>query len=95
MGRNVQIPTELWEQLCQFHLRNDELEDWEAQELWQSIEHGIRMKQEAMARRDSYSQYKTAETADQREIARQQYLDQRGVPGSFRWSQGYDQKRKK
>lgn len=95
MGRNVQIPTELWEQLCQFHLRNNELEDWEAQELWQSIEHGIRMKLEAQQRRDSYTQYKTAESADQRENARQQYLDQRGVPGSFRWSQGYDEQRRK
>lgn len=95
MGRNVQISLELWEQLCRFHLQNNELEDWEAEELWQSIEHGIRMKLEAQQRRESYSQYKTAESADQREAARQQYLDQRGVPGSHRWSQQYEEQRKK
>lgn len=86
MGKNVQIPTELWEMLCQFHLHGHELEEWELDELWNSIEHKIRMKQEALDRRESYTQYKTAETADQREAARQQYLDQRGVPSSFRWS---------
>ena len=95
MAKNVQIPAELWEKLCQFHLRGHDLEEWELDELWNAIEHGIRMKQEALARRDSYSQYKTAETADQREAARQQYLDQRGMPGSYRWSQQYEEQRKK
>lgn len=95
MGRNVQIPTELWEQLCRFHLQNHELDDFEVDELWQSIERGIRTKLESQQRRETYSQYKTAGSADQREVARQQYLDQRGVPGSFRWSQQYEEQRKK
>ena len=29
--------------------------------------------------------YKTAPTEEQREQARQEYLDRRGVPESFRW----------
>lgn len=94
MAKNVQISADLWEKLCQFHLHGHELEEWEVDELWNSIESGIRMKLEAIARRESYSQYKTAESADQREAARQQYLDQRGVPSSFRWSQKYDEERK-
>ena len=32
-----------------------------------------------------YAQYKTAPTEEQREQARQEYLDRRGVPESFRW----------
>ena len=32
-----------------------------------------------------YAQYKTAPTEEQREQARQEYLDKRGVPESFRW----------
>lgn len=95
MTKTVQISAELWEQICQFHLHGHDLEEWEVDELWSSIEHGIRMKLEAQQRRASYTQYKTGETADQREAARQQYLDQRGVPSSFRWSQRYEEERKK
>lgn len=95
MAKNVQISAELWEKLCQFHLHGHELEEWEVDELWNSIELGIRMKQEAIARRESYTQYKSGTTADDREAARQRYLDQRGVPESFRWSQRYEEERKK
>lgn len=95
MGKNVQIPLELWNSICQFHLQYDELEDWERQEICDAIEHGIRMKLESQQRRESYTQYKTAASPDQREAARQQYLDQRGVPGSHRWSQQYEEQRKK
>ena len=36
-------------------------------------------------RHELYAQYKTAPTEEQREQARQEYLDRRGVPESFRW----------
>ena len=85
MGRNVQIPTQLWDELCRFHLQYGELERWEREELWRSIHHGLQMKKDALDRRESYTQYKTGATPDDREAARQQYLDQRGVPQSFRW----------
>ena len=32
-----------------------------------------------------YAKYKTAPTEEEREQARQEYLDRRGVPKSFRW----------
>lgn len=95
MAKNVQIPADLWEKLCQFHLHGHDLEEWEVDELWNAIEYGIKLKLEAMARRESYTQYKSGATPDDREAARQQYLDQRGVPGSYRWSQQYDEERKK
>ena len=42
-------------------------------------------KLEAMIRRDSYTKYKTAPTEEEKEKARNEYLDRRGVPESFRW----------
>ena len=41
---------------------------------------------DAMLNRQLYSQYKTAPTEEQREQARQEYLDRRGVPQSYRWT---------
>ena len=32
-----------------------------------------------------YTQYKTAPTEEEKEKARREYLDKRGVPDSFRW----------
>ena len=34
---------------------------------------------------DLYSKYKTAPTPEQREKARQEYLDRKNIPASFRW----------
>ena len=39
----------------------------------------------AMSDRELYKKYKTAETEEEREEARQKYLDSRGIPESFRW----------
>ena len=41
---------------------------------------------DAMLNRQLYSQYKTAPTEEQREQARKEYLDRRGVPQSYRWT---------
>lgn len=40
----------------------------------------------AMVRHEWYAKYKTAPTLEEREAARQRYLDERGVPQSFRWT---------
>ena len=42
-------------------------------------------KLDAMAKRQIYSQYKTAPTEKEREKARQEYLDKVGISPSFRW----------
>lgn len=42
-------------------------------------------KMERMVRRSWYDEYKTAPTPEQRETARQHYLDHVGVPEEFRW----------
>ncbi len=33
-----------------------------------------------------YAKYKTALTPEEREEARQRYLDERGIPQSYRWT---------
>ena len=42
-------------------------------------------KLEAMVRRDLYTKYKPAPTEEEREKARQEYLEKVGMHRSFRW----------
>ncbi|MCD8321813.1 MAG: complexin-2 [Oscillospiraceae bacterium] len=77
--KNVQIPYELFVDLVLFHLKGEDDVDNE-------IQQGLERKLDAMLNRQLYSQYKTAPTEEQRERARQEYLDRRGVPQSFRWT---------
>lgn len=39
-----------------------------------------------MVRHELYAKYKTALTPEEREEARQRYLDERGIPQSYRWT---------
>lgn len=45
----------------------------------------LEAKLDALVMRDLYSKYKTAPTEEEREQARKEYLDKRGVPEKFRW----------
>ena len=74
--KNVQISQELFVALLHCHLSGrDEYEE--------AIVQGLEQKLDAMLRHELYAQYKTTE--EQRVQARQEYLDRRGVPESFRW----------
>ena len=77
--KNVQIPYELFVDLVLYHLNGEDDVDGE-------IQQGLERKLDAMLNRQLYSQYKSAPTEEQRERARQEYLDHRGVPQSFRWT---------
>ena len=77
--KSVQIPYELFVDLVLYHL-NDE-EDFQ-----DDIRQGLSQKLDAILNRQLYTQYKTAPTEEQRERARQEYLDRRGVPQSYRWT---------
>lgn len=77
--KSVQIPYELFVGLVLYHL-NDE-DDYQ-----DDIRQGLSQKLDAMLNRQLYTQYKTAPTEEQREQARQEYLDRRGVPQSYRWT---------
>ena len=76
--KQVQIPQELFVQLIHYHLMED---DSNANE----IRIGLEKKLDAMVLHELYGKSKTAPTADEREKARQEYLERRGIPDSFRW----------
>lgn len=76
--KNVQITQELFLSLVKYHL----LETTEEEE---KIKKELAEKLDAMAKRQIYSQYKTAPTEEEREKARQEYLDKVGISPSFRW----------
>ena len=77
--KSVQIPYDLFIDLAMYHLRGEDNYEEE-------IRQGLEQKLDAMLNRQIYSRYKTAPTEEEREQARQEYLDRRGVPQSYRWT---------
>lgn len=57
----------------------------EQEELLPQIKQGLEKKLDAMVMRELYTKYKTAPTEEEKEKARKEYLDRRGVQESFRW----------
>ena len=51
----------------------------------EEIRQGLEQKLDALVRHELYAKYKTAPTAEEREQARKEYLDKRGVFPDFRW----------
>ena len=66
--KNIQISEELFFALLKYHLV-------EIDDVLPEIKMELEDKLEAMIRRDSYTKYKTAPTEEEREKARQEYLD--------------------
>lgn len=76
--KNVQITYELFVALVQYHLMgNDDCTD--------TIQQGLEKKVDSLVLHDLYARSKTAPIGEEREKARQEYLDRRGVRDSFRW----------
>ena len=76
--KNVQISSQLFFNLIRFHLL-------EMEEVLPEINKDLEQKIEALARRELYTKYKTAPTEEEREKARQEYLDKVGMHRDFRW----------
>ena len=76
--KQVQIPQELFVLLIHYHLMEDDSNVDE-------IRIGLEKKLDALVLRELYGKSKTALTEEEREKARQEYLDRRGIPNSFRW----------
>ena len=76
--KNIQISEELFFALLKYHLV-------EIDDVLPEIKKGLEDKLEAMVRRDLYTKYKTAPTEEEREKARQEYLDKVGMHRDFRW----------
>ena len=84
--KKIQIEEKLFVQMVKYFY-NDELgfDDCELNELYYDIKKGIDKKMDAISRRSYYTEYKTAETQEEREKARQKYLDEVGMHKDFRW----------
>ena len=76
--KNVQISEELFFALLKYHLLKMD-------DVLPEIKKGLEEKLEAIVRRDLYTKYKTAQTEEEREKARQEYLDKVGMHRDFRW----------
>lgn len=76
--KNVQISQELFFLLVRYFLIGQE-------ETEPEIVKALEKKMDALVMRELYTQYKTAPTEEEKEKARREYLDRRGVPDSFRW----------
>lgn len=76
--KNVQIPFTLFRQLVSYHL----LDDYGCSD---EICKGLEEKMDHLVNRQLYTQSKTAATEEEREKARKEYLDKKGIPENFRW----------
>ena len=76
--KNVQISQELFFALVKYFLLGQE-------ELLSKIQNGLEQKLDTLVMRELYTKYKIALTKEEKEKARKEYLDRRGVPESFRW----------
>ncbi len=76
--KKVQISEQLFVALVKYHLLKID-------DVYQEIKKGLEEKVDALVMRELYTKYKNAPTNEEREKARREYLDQRGVPDSFRW----------
>ena len=76
--KNVQIPYELFMLLIRHYLVEDDT-------CLDEIRQGLEQKLDSLVRHELYAKYKTAPTQEEREKARQEYLEKRGVSDNFRW----------
>ena len=76
--KNVQISQELFIALMRYFLLEQE-------KIYPEIKKGLEKKLDALVMRELYTKYKTAPSEEEREKARREYLDKRGVSESFRW----------
>lgn len=76
--KNVQIPQELFMKLLRYHLLDDD-------SCTDDVKKGLEQKMNTMVERELYTKSKTALSEEEREKARQEYLDRRGIQADFRW----------
>ena len=82
----IQITQDLFVKILKyFYSEEFELIDDELFELYRDIKKGIEQKLDAISKRSYYTEYKTADTDDAKEQARQKYLDAVGMHKDFRY----------
>lgn len=84
MSKTVQIPEDLFLDLCKYHLGEVSSEESE-----ERIKRGLQDKLDRIVAHKLYeTMHDTSKSHQERETARQDYLDARGIPSSFRWGGG-------
>jgi hypothetical protein len=76
--RKVQIPEKVFYELVKFHL----LDETDAEE---EIKTHLMKKLDALAEHQLYTRSKKAASQNEREQARKEYLERRGISAAFRW----------
>jgi len=84
--KKIQITQDLFVKMIKYFYGDEfELGDNELFELYRDIKKGIEQKLDAISRRSYYTEYKTADSDESKEQARQKYLDAVGMYKDFRW----------
>ena len=76
--KQVQISEDLFLSLIKYHI----LEYYNEEE---KIVERLQEKFDRVVNRSLYTKYKTAPTEEEKEKARQEYLNRKGIHSSFRW----------
>ena len=76
--KQVQISEDLFLSLIKYHI----LEYYNEEE---KIVEGLQQKLDSVINRNLYTKYKTALTEEEKEKAREEYLDRKGIHSSFQW----------
>lgn len=86
MNKNIQISAVTF-LLTEYILENFYIEtNSEAEEIiLKKVKNAFKEKSEKIKRSEAYTKYKTAVSKNEKEVARQEYLDLVGIPKSFRW----------
>ena len=82
LRQRIQIPKELFELMAEYIYDHYDPED---QKRYRNIVDGLQQKKEAILRHKLYSLYKTSDSDEKKELARQMYLDMVGIQEDFRW----------
>ncbi len=76
--KQVQISEDLFLSLVKYHI----LEHYNDEE---KIVKELKEKYDSIVNRKLYTKYKTAPTEEEKEKARQEYLNKKGIHSDFRW----------
>ena len=84
--KKIQITQDLFVKMIKYFYGDEfELGDNELFEFYWDIKNGIEQKLDAISRRSYYTEYKTADSDEPKEQARQKYLDAVGMHEDFRY----------
>lgn len=85
MSKQVQIDWELFLDLYDFFFREEAPESFEADEIRKKMSDKV----DKIISRELFSKYKRSPTGAEREAARQEYLNHRGISKSYRSDREY------